>query len=70
MPLRRLRRRRGTHFRRTAGRGQIWARRPAAVEADYTLPVGLDATFEKFVLRRNELEADVLMENLKARLEV
>jgi uncharacterized membrane protein len=39
-------------------------------EADYKLPVGLDAEFERFVLKRNELEADVLMENLKARLEV
>lgn len=39
-------------------------------EADYKLPVGLDAKFEKFLLKRNELEADVLMENLKARLEI
>jgi uncharacterized membrane protein len=39
-------------------------------EADYELPTGLDAAFEKFVVKRNELEADVLLENLKARLEV
>jgi uncharacterized membrane protein len=39
-------------------------------EADYKLPTGLDAKFEQFVIKRNELEADVLLKNLKARLEV
>ena len=41
-----------------------------AFEADYKLPVGFDAKFERFLIKRNELEADFMLENLKARLEV
>lgn len=39
-------------------------------EADYELPADLDAKFERFVIKRNEREADLLLENLKARLEI
>jgi len=39
-------------------------------EAEYEMPVGLEPKFEKFLMKRNDLEADFLMENLKARLEV
>jgi hypothetical protein len=41
-----------------------------AFEADYKLPVGFDAKFERFLIKKNELEADVMLKNLKARLEV
>jgi hypothetical protein len=41
-----------------------------AFEADYELPVGFEPTFEKFLIKRNDLEADVMLENLKARLEI
>ena len=34
------------------------------------MPIGLEPKFEKFLVKRNELEADVMLENLKARLEV
>ena len=40
-------------------------------EADYTTPMPfLAPKDEKFFLHRNELEADTLLSNLKARLEV
>ena len=39
-------------------------------EVDYKLPVGFDAKFERFLIKKNELEVDLLLENLKARLEV
>jgi len=39
-------------------------------EADYKLPAGLDAKFERFMIKRNDMEADLVLENLKARLEV
>ena len=41
-----------------------------AFEADYKLPVGFEPKFERFLIKRNELEADFMLENLKARLEV
>jgi uncharacterized membrane protein len=41
-----------------------------AFEADYELPAGIEPTFERFLIKRNELEADLILENLKARLEV
>ncbi len=41
-----------------------------AFEADYKLPLGLEPKFERFLIKRNELEADVMLENLKARLEI
>jgi uncharacterized membrane protein len=41
-----------------------------AFEADYKMPIGLEPKFEKFLVKRNELEADLMLENLKARLEV
>ncbi len=40
------------------------------LEAEYKLPAGLDAPFERFLIKRNEHELDVVLENLKARLEV
>jgi uncharacterized membrane protein len=40
-----------------------------AFEAEYTLPTGFEPKFERFLIKRNELEADVMLENLKARLE-
>ncbi|MGE5275324.1 MAG: SRPBCC family protein [Verrucomicrobiota bacterium] len=41
-----------------------------AFEADYKLPVGLEPTFEQYLVKRNELEAQVMLDSLKARLEV
>ncbi len=41
-----------------------------AFEADYTLPPGLDEKLERYLMRHNELEAALLLESLKARLEV
>jgi uncharacterized membrane protein len=41
-----------------------------AFEADYELPKGIEAKFEKFMIKRNDLEADLMLKNLKARLEV
>lgn len=41
-----------------------------AFEADYTLPAGTDEKFARFLEKRNALELDVLLENLKARLEI
>ena len=41
-----------------------------AFEADYELPAGIDAKFERFLIKRNDMEADLVLENLKARLEV
>ena len=41
-----------------------------AFEADYKLPIGLEPKFEQFLIKRNELEAQVMLDSLKARLEV
>lgn len=41
-----------------------------AFEADYVLPKGFEPKFEQFLIKRNEFEADVMLENLKARLEI
>jgi hypothetical protein len=34
------------------------------------LPKGFEPKFEQFLIKRNEFEADVMLENLKARLEI
>jgi uncharacterized membrane protein len=41
-----------------------------AFEADYELPPAIEPKMKTFLVKRNELEADVMLENLKARLEI
>jgi len=41
-----------------------------AFEADYKMPAAVEPKLERFLIKRNELEADLMLENLKARLEV
>lgn len=41
-----------------------------AFEADYKLPIGLEPKLEQFLIKRNELEAQVMLDSIKARLEV
>jgi uncharacterized membrane protein len=41
-----------------------------AFEADYKMPTGFEPKFEKFLIKRNELEAKVMLDSLKARLEI
>ena len=41
-----------------------------AFEADYKLPTGFEPKLQKFAIKRNELEAKLMLDNLKARLEI
>ena len=41
-----------------------------AFEADWKMPTGFEPKFQKYLIKKNELEAKVMLDNLKARLEV